>query len=179
MSNEVLTVRARIRATVRVLLTDVDSASLPDVAREATDRLMEDTAFLQNEIRDLVQALAYEEARALAQSTRSNLIVMGDEVMTRQRANAALAAKRASRWERWLEHVGDHHVKLLYMTREELIAAAKERRGRADTEMRVANLWDALADKLEGGQRVGERFTTEEIETMRQSLERGDHGKGA
>lgn len=145
-----------------------DEIRLPDIATEAVEHFLEDRAFLTGPIGDLIRASAYDAAAAFVKRTRG-LVIFEDAVISTTEAKQR--AKRSPFFS-WLEHAGDRHLHFLDMTREDLELAATERETRAETDLEVARLERALAERLEGGQRVRDRFSVEEIEAIRASLAR-------
>ena len=58
------------------------------------------------------------------------------------------------------------HVKLMKMTKGQLLGAAQERAGNAAYNMGLSKTWTELAEGLEEGQAVEDVFTEEEIEKI-------------
>lgn len=169
-----ITARAQIRAMVTDELEVRQEIHLTELARHIAGALRADPAFLERFMNETLVAAVYEEVRQAVGRTR-NLVRNGDyaattEVMEERRQ------RFTSRFATWFEHSGRRSVRLLEMTREDLQAAAEERRKRGRTELKIALLWDRLADGLEGGQTVGERFTTDEIEERYSAIEEDSDG---
>jgi hypothetical protein len=155
-------------------LSEEPEIRLPEIADAACAYFLSDENFLKGPIADLIRLAAYDAAQRYAQHTRG-VIPFGDSVITREEMTKRA---RRSQFSVWLEHVGDRHIRFMDLTREELLVAAGERRGRAQTDLDVALLEETLADALESGQHVKDRFTEEEIEEVRASLERQKSIKG-
>lgn len=170
--------RQQVAEWVRAQMEGQEAVSLPDLVNDAVAHFEPQRSFVRQFLAESLRPIIYDLASTVAKQSRRNFVVAGDELVTREELTER-SNKRASRWESWLEHVGGKHVRLLDMTREELILAADIRRGRADSELRIAHLWDALAAKLEGGQRVRDRFTPAEIETMRRLMNERAKGEAA
>lgn len=164
-----LTARARLRELVKDEVESRNEIHVADLAKHLTGILRADKAFLKAFVDEVLPSAVYEEVQKAIGRTRS-LVRNGDYAATGE-VMAQRRERFASRFERWYEHSGGRTVKLLEMTREDLLAAAEERRKRGDTEIRIARLWETLANGLEGGQSVGDRFTTDEIESRYSEIE--------
>jgi len=163
--------RLRIRRWVRDELTAVLAAArdvqLPEVADSARDHFLADAAFLAGPIGDLIRAVAYEEAGAYCQETRSGLVRFGEKAVPRGTARDEAATRlRRNPFQTWLEHAGDRTVRLMDMTREQLTVAAAERTSRGTTELVIAATWGELVKKLAPGEQVKQRFTVEEVRAI-------------
>lgn len=97
----------------------------------------------------------------------SGYVPFGDRVIDRdgpelqERADALM-----KKWGRWAEHDGNQYVRLLEMTRSQLLIAAEQRERAARTERVRAELCRMLADVLEEGQQVKDCVGPEELERM-------------
>lgn len=164
---------AEMRAWIKERTTDKKSVNAPALARKMIKHFEKDEEFVVAFFREHGYATAYRLVIETIQRTRgrASVVQLGDEVVDRdefeKRSKAFL-----SRWDRWLEHVGDKHVRLMDMKRSDLLAAAQIRRERADNELEIAQLWESLAERLEGSQTVREAFTPEEIDRVKASLDR-------
>lgn len=173
-TTELITARARIRAVVADALELHNEVRLTDLAKQITSALRADPVFLERFIDEVLPSAVYDEVQRYVKRSR-RLERTGDYAATAE-VMEARRERFASRFASWYEHAGERSIKLLEMTREDLLLAAEARRKRGLTELKIALLWDKLADGLEGGQTVGERFTTEEIEERYSELEGAEHG---
>jgi hypothetical protein len=170
------TIATWVRQWFRDATSDpAEEVKLGDIADEAVDHFLADQKFLHGPIADLIRMAAYDAAQRIVANTR-NLVALGDTVVSREQA--ARRAKASAFWT-WMEHVGNRHIRLPEMTREDLLTAAQERRLRGQREMGLADLWESIADKLEGGQRVHERFSQEELDSLVASRMRIEEAKEA
>lgn len=165
-----LRIRQWMRAQIEATLAAGEAAELPKLAAMAEAALLSDEQF-NRQIGDMVRILAVKAGRELFSGSRhdSGPVLFGDAVMEREQAEEEAAKgarqnKALSRWATWVEHAGTRYVPLMRMAREDLLSAAAEREKRSETERETAALWRALAQRLEGGQAVGDKFTAEEIE---------------
>jgi hypothetical protein len=151
-------------------LAATDEINVPALADEGAKHFLEDEAFLDGPIQDLIRSWVYTAVAQRVAKTRG-IVRLGDTVTTVEGAKRAVRAKSNRLW-RLFEHVSNKHVRLPEMTREDLLAAAIERRKRGSAEYFYADLWETLAEKLEGGQRVRERFTADEVHEIAESRRR-------
>lgn len=171
-----LRIRQYMRTQIEATLAAEGRADLPALATQAEAHFLGDADF-QTQIGEMVRIIAYTQGTQLFSGTRHDggSALYGDAVMdadaAKGAADAGIAKSSAlSRWATWVEHAGKRFVPLMQMVDTDLRAAADTRFKRSDTEREIGVLWLALADKLEGGQSVGERFTADEIESMRVKL---------
>lgn len=164
-----MTARGKIRDVVRIRIQGADEISLPSITDSVVAILMTDDDFVAEFMRTTLRSEVYAQVSAVVAATR-DLSVVGDTAMS-DGAVKKRATEFASRFLGWYEHAGDRHVQVMEMTREDLLVAAAERRQRGDREFRLASLWSRLADSLEGGQKVSERFTPEQVEALYQNIE--------
>ncbi|HYW88190.1 MAG TPA: hypothetical protein VFB50_10495 [Chloroflexota bacterium] len=153
---------ARLQAALRQLLAEAgESVEIPILADRLLEMVDADPAWRQGLLRPSIETFAREAVQRHVASTRG-LLVFGTEVVTRREFERRVH-QRAQRFERWREHVGDRHLKLMDMTRAELQRAAAERITRGLEELRIAALELRLADRLEDDQTVRNAWSTEEI----------------
>jgi hypothetical protein len=161
--------RIQVRTWVREQIADADEVTLPALADEAVEHFVKDKRFIRALLDESLRPLVYDLARIEMGRTRGTVIRLGDTLATEEAIDKR-SQTLAGKWSRWLEHVNDRHVRLLDMTREDLLTAAGERRERAEADLKIADLWDRLAAHLEGGQAVRERFTPQEIDAMHEKV---------
>lgn len=129
-------------------------------------------AFVQESLTSMIRSVTQQ---AVA-STRGQYkkYVFGDRVLTAKdyatqttHEAATLRMRLMSKWGGWMEHTGVSHVRLLDMTRKDLLDAAAEREGRANRELEIAALWRAMAEKMpDDDTTVRQSFDLEVIEAM-------------
>ncbi len=158
-----LSVQVQAREWLKGEIAGRDEVKFP----ELTDSLMD---WLERS--DLWRAFfrmgAYQFVRNEFTAGRSlnGLVCLAEEAVTRSVLDRRAEALR-KKWNQWFEHVGDRDIRLMAMTREDLLVAASERRQRATTENEIARVWEVLADGLDEGETVGDRYKPEQIEQIR------------
>lgn len=172
-----ISARGRIRELVKIRIEDADEFSIPVMTDSILALLREDEPFLQEFMETTLRNEVYELIGDVVKASR-NLIQLGEHALTPD-ALERRTEKFASRFLGWYEHAGDKHVNLMEMSREDLLVAAAERRTRGQREYRIAALWSQLAEGLEGGQAVKDRFTAEEIEGLYTRIEGAEKGEVA
>lgn len=166
MINEVSS-RTRVRQWVREQIEGREEVRIPDLAQDAVQAFRKDTKFLRQLAEESLRAMVYDLAQRTVEQTRG-MWIAGDDIVTKEAIKKR--ANSHSVFRDWLEHVGDKHVRLLDMTREDLFVAADEREKRGQHEIELAALWRTLAQRLEGGETVGSKYTVDEIESMRRGI---------
>lgn len=169
--------RSRIREIVRNRIEAEDEISLPELTDALVTLLRGDEQFMDEFVAEALRSEVYAQVSAAVAGSR-RLVQVGDFAMTSE-AIEKRAQAFASRFLGWFEHSGARHVRLMDMTREDLLTSASERRKRGQREYSIAALWTQLASGLEGGQRVEERFTAAEIEALYERIERAEEGEVA
>lgn len=169
MTNEKST-RALLKEWVTERIDGADEVQIPVLVEEAMRHFLADQGFVSRFFKENVRALVYDFVQSAIANSRGELVSLGDNVVNRETFKQK--ARKRSVFATWMEHVGDRHVQLLEMTREDLLIAAKERSERAATEQSIARLWRAMAQKLEGGQVVKEVFTVEQIEHLQTTIKK-------
>lgn len=167
----VSTPTSQVRDWIYQEIEGQNTVKLPDLANAAVVHFSKDPVFVHGFLETHLRPIIYDLAQKAMAATRGkqNVINVNDTLVTKEGIIAG-AQKLQSKWERWLEHVGDRHVRLTEMKRADLLAAAELREQRAGTDMAIAKLWRALAERMEVDQTVGELFTPEQIEKVRTSL---------
>ncbi len=154
---------SRVREWVREAIATREDFNIPVLVDECIADLGGDASFVRTLLQENLKPLVYSVIQMQVGQSR-HLVALGDDVV--QKGEVAKRATRISAFASWLEHAGDRHVQLLEMTREDLLIAAAEREQRGQHELGIAKLWRSLANKLEGGQKVSEVFSAEEIEKL-------------
>lgn len=164
--------RSEVAAWVRSELDGRDAISLPSLANKAVRHFSKDQVFVQAFLTENLREMIYELA---GNTVRATHIRMGDQLVTPAEVEErAEKLTRKSGWESWLEHTGTRHVRLMEMTADDLAGAILQRQKRVDTEVGIINLWSAIKMQLEPGEKVGDRFTTADIDRIKASLSGGD-----
>lgn len=160
--------RSRIRQWALTHIEGQEEVQVPVLVDEAIASLGKDRKLIAELGRESLREIMYRQLISAISSTR-NFVTTGDVALTV--GGVKEKARRHSVFASWLEHVGDHHVRLMDATREDLLLAADEREKRGNTELGIARLWRTVANGLEGGQTVGSKYSAEEIESMHRGLE--------
>lgn len=148
--------------------------SFPQVTEDLLDRISDDPRFVRELLRTELRHVIYEQVRMAAQDTRDlrGWILVGDTLQSPEALAARSRRKTAfERWFSWLETVSPTRtLRLANMTRTDLLEAAARRRRRAQTEMRIADLWEQLAQGMNHTQTVEERYSPETVEEIAQTV---------
>ncbi len=163
-----LSPRRQYRAWIREELEGREAVSLPELTETILVRLKSDAALLDAWLSESLAPLVAQDIRQICSATRSH-VVFGDEALAPTALKAKVAASKP-RWQAWLEHAGDRHVRLMDMQKEDLLAAADEREQRGMSNIELAALWRELAARLPADRKVGDLFTEEQIEALAASL---------
>jgi hypothetical protein len=134
---------------------------IPTLTDAVVDRLLTQPKLLRAFLKECIRPLVYDFAQRFCARTRGH-VVLGDDILGREQVDKAIRRLRP-RWESWLEHVGDRHIRLVEMTADDLLAAALLRERRAATDVRYAGLWREMAARMAPGQTVGQAFGEEEL----------------
>lgn len=137
--------------------------NIPAITLKAEQAFKGNRRFIQQFVNETLHSIVYEVVRKVLADDRT---IVGDAAVEDVKEHVRKRAANHSVFSRWFEHVGDRHVRLLDMTREELLVAAELREKRGTTELKYAALWRTIANGLEGGQMVGAKYKPEEIERM-------------
>jgi len=159
------TPRGKLRAWFEQRIEGVDELDMAAIEAEAADYFLSDREWAKG----MFGRLIAQELRALLSQMRER-VSLGDSATTKkglkERADAA-----ARRWGAWVEHTPQGYVRLMAMTRSQLLAAASERETRGLTEYRTARLWRDMAAKLKNDeQMVREHFSPVQIEKLEQRI---------
>lgn len=164
------TAKTRLKSWVKDKIEGERSLRAPDVATLAVDELSLDRGFLADFGKEMLRTAVYElvldviaEGRALHHEVSVLDGPQSEITPTRSTDTRANVKRRLALLERryssWYEHVGDQHIAFLEMTAPQLELAEKERRARGTHEIRLADFLGVVRKRLEGQQRVRERFT--------------------
>lgn len=155
------TARQQVYAWVRGELDGQTTVRLPELTDRMVAHFSTDAEFVSAWLSETLRPIAYDAVQRVIAGTRAYVII-ADEAVPHEEAVRAIKAKRP-RWQAFLEHAGDRHVRLFEMTRQDLLLAADEREKRGAAEMRLAALWRYLAEQLNDSETVGQHFTEAQI----------------
>lgn len=146
------------REVIRDLIDDADEVSLSEVTERALSQFHGDDEFARLVIED-IRPLLYSMVQEVVAATRE---VRFAGVTFARKTKAG--GEQVSVFARWMEHAGDRHYLLLDMTKDQVMAAAAERKGREEYQGKRRMLLEQLASTMKPNERVRERWTTLEIE---------------
>ena len=161
--------RQWINEQINTAVEDGQSISIPTLTSETIAHFRADGELIQRLMEEQLQPIVTQLVAQRVGHSR-NYVLAGDRALPRHQF-AQMAEQLAKRWERWIEHVGVLQVPVLSMTKTDLVQAAMERENQGRRELRMGALWRSLADQLKETECVGDRFTSEQIEQLYQSLE--------
>ena len=157
-------VQKLLRDWVTKRVKDSERVSLPDLADAGVKQFRGEQAIMaalaESKLREIVYAVAAQVA-----AEGRHVVALGDQLVSREEFKAQ-AATVGNRWRTWLEHVGDTHVALLSMTRNDVQVAVAERRQRASGEMMRADFLEHLGKKLTGDKKIGDVWASADIEAL-------------
>ena len=156
---------------VRDQIDGRDTVNLPDLVETALGHFMQDPAWVEAFLRSQFSPMLYTIAQNVIAQRRSGQVIVGNVIATQQ--GARQIASRRPRWQTWLEHDGTEYVALPQMTREGLLRAADGRELRANREAGIASVWRALAANMQPGQRVGDVYDEDAINTVIDQVQAG------
>lgn len=155
------TASAAVLEFLRKNYGDADRVDAPTLASAARAQFVDDPAFVGSLVSEFFDVTLYQIVRGWLASTRRPSHLS----KTAETSPLAIVLTRPSRnWARFMEHTGNAYVRVLQMTRAELLDAAANRRARAAVDAGYANTWERLAARLQrDDERVCDRWTVDEI----------------
>jgi hypothetical protein len=166
---ELVVTRSYKQRLREILLEEIEgesSVNLPQLANRVADIVRADEELASGLIAEVVRPYVYEQGVQLFAKTRNESVIeLGDEVLGRSEFEAR-ARTLSSRFERWMEHADGRYVNFMEMRKADLEEAARQRRSRATTELKVAQFELYLARNLQGDEKVGDRYTPDELDEM-------------
>lgn len=160
------TKRQQIREWLKDQIEGKGSVDLPELVNKGTDHFLKDEEFVRGLVEDALRPLIYRMGIGIMQASRGERVIeLGEEIVAQSEFQKR-AKRLQSRWATWMEHAGDRYVRFMEMDKADLITAAEERLCRASTEAAIANFQKLLAGKLKKNERVGDRFTPEQLDDM-------------
>jgi hypothetical protein len=175
--------RAQLSTWVMGEIQGKPETKIPELTERAISIFQWRQPFVQALMEEVLPDMVYEIVRRAVARSRAasndpwSLVLAGDKVLTVDELRSQGRSLAAKHWRNWLnyrEHAGDRHILLSEMTKEDLLLAAQERQNRGDVEYRYARLWGELASRLKARQKVGQKFTDEQIEQINQKLNQHD-----
>lgn len=143
------------------------SVELPHVADRMVLNFRNDTDWLDRFLREMFRPICHDIAQRQASRTRKH-IVFGDSLIDREEVKEK--TRTNAKWQGFLErleYVGDRHISIGRMNRDDLMVAASLRRQRGTREFEVAALLETLASKLKSPEaRVEEVWTNDEVKIL-------------
>jgi len=153
-----------------------DRVKISDLVEEANQEFATDADWVAQFVQEALNDMVRSVIRQAVASTRGQYkkyvfrdTVMGVRAYAEQttQESATLRMKLMSKWGSWMEFNGRQHVRLLDMTRKDLIAAAEERERRAHRELEIAALWREMAAAMpDDSVTVRDTFNVAEIEAL-------------
>lgn len=155
------TANAMVLEYLRRQYADVDRVDAPSVADEVRAKFGADQSFVEALANEFFHITIYQIVRNWLTTTRRPT----HQRQLAERSPLAVVLTRPSRnWSKFMEHTGNAYVRVMQMTRAELLQAAATRRARASVEVGYANTWERLAERLRrDDERVCDRWSVEEI----------------
>lgn len=158
--------RRDFRRFVAPLIDGESVAELPAITDMAVRWMSEDPERMNRCLEELIRPIVYEMVQKIVSETRRpGIIVLGDSVHTKEALQQKAQAMR-SRWTTHMEHSGDRHVRLMEASKMDLFQAANERYALAAANRAYGDLWVKMASAMEDGQKVRDRFTAADIDSM-------------
>lgn len=160
--------RTQIRDWVKDIIQDADEVNVPTVASQAYEHFMKASGFTKRFYEENAGAIVHDIVADVVANTRRYIPMGNNAAATRQ--GVRRRAQEHAVFSRWLEHANGRHIRLLEMTKKDLLAAADERERRGDTEYRIANLLRALAAPLTDEDIAGGIWSPQQIEQKYQEM---------
>lgn len=158
--------KAQLKALLEAEIEGEASIVLPQLADRIAEMVLSDEELMSGLLAEIIRPYVYEQGKRIFAQTRNERVVeLGDEVVARSKFEAR-ARVVSSRFERWMEHADGRYVNFMEMRKADLEEAARQRKARASTEMAVVEFELQLARKLKKGEKVGDRFTPEQLDAM-------------
>jgi hypothetical protein len=159
--------RTIVRQWLRDQLDGQDDVQVPELTAKAIAHFKGDIDFMTLLVEETLPGTVGDLAYHILSRARGSAIRMGDSIVTRDGFDQRV---ERSRFRDWMEHAGDRHIALLALTKQTGQLAIAERRGRGDEEYRRAAFLERLIKPLRGKQVIGDRWTDEAIDQIRQEI---------
>lgn len=157
----------RVRAFVRTQMIGVTELHLPELLDDAVEFVQANKRLNAALLRELLRDTVYGQVQRTVATTRPDLMLLGEDLVGRE----DLIEAAAIRWGRWFEHTRTKHVIALEMTRTDCLEAAAQRLLAAERHLALGRLWRSVASDLDEDERVGQRFTAQELEVRLQQIQ--------
>jgi len=157
----------QVRRYVRSLLVDRTDVSIPSLVDATIDWLTRDRPLLVAFLREALGSIVYETVQRVVATTRSDLMLLGEKLVGKEE----VIKQGAIRWASWMERGATRHVAVLEMDRQDCFAAAAHRFVDSERHLTLGLLWRSVGDNLADGERVGDRFTVEDLEVRLQNIQ--------
>lgn len=157
-----MSARSEIRSFVRNLVTDEQEVSAPELVNRAIENFASNEEFVRQLFTEAFHDIVYAEVQAVIAETR--IIRVPGYTFTQEELSKRVA--KHSVFKNWLEHSGERHIRVMDMTKEDLLVAASERESRGERELKLANLWRSIAGELNNGEKVSTKFTSEDLDQL-------------
>jgi len=157
----------QVRRYIRSLIAGKSDVSIPSLVDATIDWLTRDRPLLVAFLRESLTAMVYEVVQRVLATTRADLMLLGENLMEKQEVIAQASLK----WATWMERGATRHVAVLEMDRQDCFAAAAHRFLNSERHLALATLWRSVGDNLADGERVGDRFTVEDLEVRLQNIQ--------
>lgn len=175
MTDEV-TARSRVRTLIEETVGTGGEVQVPVVAAQITETLKADRQFVEAYAAESLPSMVYEEVRRYLAYSRGITTSIKEEFDAKVEEGER---RFKARFSDWMEHTGDRHVHLMDMTKADLRTAISERTTRGNREFTLAALWGQLDKGLKKDQRVGDKFTPEQIDGLYQNIVASQEGATA
>lgn len=157
-----------LREWMRDRISSLGEAKVGPLADEAVQFLADDQEMLNQFVSERVYDTAAEMVRAVILETR--------RIKRFYEAAAKTPAEEQERVQRWfnrMEHqpIRNSYLRLRLMTREDLLAGAREREVRGSAELSVARWYRILATGMRDEQTVAEVYTPDQVSAAYQSAQ--------
>lgn len=150
-------------------------------ADEIAASLRVDTGFCATFLDDTLRRTVYEEGIGLLSAARGAVTMRVATAGEVAEVMASGVTGAGGAWARWLERdpTTGTHVRIVDMTRDQLLAAANDRDARAKVQRTRARFNRALAAQMGDGQRVRDAWTDYAIDALWRRVSGEEQGDGA
>lgn len=162
----------QVAAYIRESIAGLTEVSLPDIAADTVAHFGGDQEFVMSAYLELFPSMAHRIAMQVVSELRGVRVSYEahTEDASGEAAKDAASKKPRRKWFDCLEYTGEKHIRVVSMTKVDLIAAAEIREQRGTTDIQIGGLWRKLARGMKDGETVGDRYKEEEIARWQQLL---------
>lgn len=177
--------RNLVKRMIEDRLDPLDDFELPAVVGELVEVIKADKVLFDAYVDETLHAMVYDEAMTLLNRHRIRTMRLAE-------VDGALAAQPSApstlrtllargrgdqkarlRWLRHTEHIGDRHVKLMAMRKEQIPLALALRGARRDTEDLYMRFLQTIHDGMADGQQVADVYSAEALEVLFEGVRAG------